>query len=244
MPWHRHRLFCVSGSPAKHEDGRDSEPHEDHGRHGEVSENLIEGTEHSQEAGQVGLDRDRSGRGVIPGMKRGRRREEQAVARYGEADPRHRHQERGQASQNRDDDDQGKNHAPRSPEQRLTGQGGERFTRINPLGRNQVEENQTDQNIHERDYGDAQEQGPGEIAPGVADLAGDLADVPPASQRKEGRDHAADQSPHQRIRVWPLLHQGNEEIPVSPIRTPPAPRSIRARRSMRQSAQPCRNQTP
>ena len=37
MPWHRHRLFCVSGSPAEHEDGRNSEPHEDHGRHGEVN---------------------------------------------------------------------------------------------------------------------------------------------------------------------------------------------------------------
>ena len=79
MPWHRHRLFCVSGSPAEHEDGRNSEPHEDHGRHGEVSENLIEGTEHSQEAGLDGLDRDRSGRGVVPGMKRGRRGEEQSV---------------------------------------------------------------------------------------------------------------------------------------------------------------------
>ena len=41
MPWHRHRLFCVSGSPAEHEDGRNSEPHENHGRHGEVSGNLI-----------------------------------------------------------------------------------------------------------------------------------------------------------------------------------------------------------
>jgi len=109
----------------------------------EVGENLIEGTEHSEEAGQHGLDRDRSGRGVVPGMKRGRRGEEQAVARHGKVDPWHRHQERGQASQNRDDDDQGQDHAPRSLEQRLTGQGGERFTRINPLGRNQVEEHQT-----------------------------------------------------------------------------------------------------
>ena len=37
MPWHRYRLFRVSGSPAKHENGRDSVPHEDHDRHGEVN---------------------------------------------------------------------------------------------------------------------------------------------------------------------------------------------------------------
>ena len=62
-------------------------------------------------------------------MERGHRVEEQPVARHGEVDAGHRHQQRGQAAEHRDDDDQGEDHAPGPAEQGLARQGREGLAR-------------------------------------------------------------------------------------------------------------------
>ena len=83
-------------------------------------------------------------------------------------------------------------------------------------GRDQVEEHHADGDVHDRDDRHAQQQGPRHGAAGVADLAGDLADVPPARERDEGRDQCRRSGPRRAAGSPAAAHQNGTRFDQSP----------------------------